>query len=306
MGRLSIAQAEQLRAISEQLCQARQQREISLEEIAVKTYIPLRILQALEHANAEQLPEPVFVQGFIRRYGDAVGLDGAAISKSFKIDLDATKTDTPLPARASGQVGQAAVGSRSTTSQATRSTASNPASSFAASGATSQQLPWTWLLGIPATAIVLVLGYLGVIQPLLSSQQTAQPQKKAPTATGLKQASQRSTPKINPSPAKVANSTITKVSSAPAPNPSFRGVQAVVSLADASWVAVVVDGKVAFEGTLSKGAKQTWSGKQAIVLTAGNAGAVVAAFNGQKQAKPLGAPGDVRTATISSKGVQIQ
>jgi cytoskeleton protein RodZ len=306
MGRLSIAQSEQLRAISEQLRQARQQNEISLEEIAVKTYIPLRILQALETANAEQLPEPVFVQGFIRRYGDAVGLDGTAISKAFKIDVDATKTDTPLPSRASGSVGQAAVGSRAATSPATRSTASNPVSSFASSGSTSQQSHWMWLLGIPATAIVLVLGYVGVVQPLLSSQQTAQTQKKAPTATDLKQAAQGSTPQIKPSPAKVTNVTTTKGPSVPAQNPSFRGVQAVVSLADASWVAVVVDGKVAFEGTLNKGAKQTWSGKQAIVLTAGNAGAVVAAFNGQKQAKPLGAPGDVRTATISPKGVQIQ
>ncbi len=54
-----------------------------MEEIAVKTFIPLRLLQAIDIGQTERLPEPVFVQGFIRRYADALGLDGWAVAKTF-------------------------------------------------------------------------------------------------------------------------------------------------------------------------------------------------------------------------------
>ncbi|MHC5720932.1 MAG: helix-turn-helix domain-containing protein, partial [Nostoc sp.] len=37
-------------------------------------------MEALEEERFEELPEPIFVQGFISRYGDALGLDGNALS----------------------------------------------------------------------------------------------------------------------------------------------------------------------------------------------------------------------------------
>jgi cytoskeleton protein RodZ len=77
--------SEQLKRISEQLKQAREQGGIALEDIAAKTYIPLRLLKAMDEGRFERLPEPVFVQGFIRRYGDEVGLDGTALAKEFVI-----------------------------------------------------------------------------------------------------------------------------------------------------------------------------------------------------------------------------
>jgi cytoskeleton protein RodZ len=86
------AQREQLKAIGTRLREERQKKSMPLEEIAVKTYIPQRLMIALEEANLDRLPEPVFVQDFIRRYADAIGLDGSALSKEFTIDL------SPLPA----------------------------------------------------------------------------------------------------------------------------------------------------------------------------------------------------------------
>jgi len=83
MQELDATQVEQLRQIGEYLSAQRQERSISLEEVAVKTYIPLRLLQALEQGQIERLPEPVYIQGFIRRYADALGLDGSELSKTF-------------------------------------------------------------------------------------------------------------------------------------------------------------------------------------------------------------------------------
>ncbi|MEH2410177.1 helix-turn-helix domain-containing protein [Nostoc sp.] len=77
---LNQAQVEQLKEITTQLRQVRQEKSICIEEIAAKTLIRAGVLQALEEERFEELPEPIFVQGFIRRYGDALGLDGNALS----------------------------------------------------------------------------------------------------------------------------------------------------------------------------------------------------------------------------------
>lgn len=80
------AQAEQVTRIGAYLRQEREQRSISLESVAVKTYIPLRLLTALEQGQADKLPQSIFVQGFVRRYADAIGLDGMALSKTFVVE----------------------------------------------------------------------------------------------------------------------------------------------------------------------------------------------------------------------------
>jgi cytoskeleton protein RodZ len=80
---LDSTQIEQLKQIGASLESERQQQGVSLEEVAVKTYIPLRLLQALEEGQIDRLPEPVFIQGFIRRYADVLGLNGTELSKTF-------------------------------------------------------------------------------------------------------------------------------------------------------------------------------------------------------------------------------
>ncbi|MCC5647170.1 helix-turn-helix domain-containing protein [Nostoc sp. CHAB 5824] len=77
---LNQAQVEQLKEITTHLRQVRQEKSIRLEDIAAQTLIRAGVLQALEEERFEELPEPIFLQGFIRRYGDALGLDGNALS----------------------------------------------------------------------------------------------------------------------------------------------------------------------------------------------------------------------------------
>ena len=59
-----------------------------------------------------------------------------------------------------------------------------------------------------------------------------------------------------------------------------------------SWLRVLVDGKTVFEGVAPEGKQFSWSGDQRISVRAGNAGAVMLAFNG-KNARRLGKEGDV-------------
>jgi cytoskeleton protein RodZ len=52
----------------------REAREISLREIAERTKISMRYLQAMEDDRFEVLPAPVFAKGFLREYARYVGL----------------------------------------------------------------------------------------------------------------------------------------------------------------------------------------------------------------------------------------
>src|SRR5688572_25847284 len=52
----------------------REMREINLRDIAERTKISLRYLQAMEADRFDLLPAPIFAKGFLREYARYVGL----------------------------------------------------------------------------------------------------------------------------------------------------------------------------------------------------------------------------------------
>ncbi len=62
-------------SFGEQLRQARESQNITLQEIAATTKISSRALQALETEQFDQLPGGIFNKGFVRAYARYVGLD---------------------------------------------------------------------------------------------------------------------------------------------------------------------------------------------------------------------------------------
>jgi cytoskeletal protein RodZ len=100
---LNEAQQEQLQKITSRLRQVREEKSIRIEEVAAQTRIRQYFLQALEEGRFEDLPEPVFVQGFIRRYGDMIGLNGIALAHTFAtnfFDLDSDRHGNNLDKKA--------------------------------------------------------------------------------------------------------------------------------------------------------------------------------------------------------------
>jgi hypothetical protein len=69
-----------LRQIGEQFQQARQALGLSQCELHRSTMVPLSHLEALEMVKEDQLPEDVYLRGFIYRLGNALGLDGTAMA----------------------------------------------------------------------------------------------------------------------------------------------------------------------------------------------------------------------------------
>ena len=90
----STVQKQQLSQLGAYLQEKRQEQGKSLEDISLQTYIRAQLLKAVETGDTTDLPQPIFVQGFIRRYADALGLDGTNFSKQFPVH---SIPDTPRP-----------------------------------------------------------------------------------------------------------------------------------------------------------------------------------------------------------------
>src|SRR5437763_16928008 len=76
--------------VGERLRAAREEKGLSLDDIAAQTRIPRRHLESMERAEWDALPAPTYATGFAKRYASAVG-------------LDRTELGDPLPADRGGQ-----------------------------------------------------------------------------------------------------------------------------------------------------------------------------------------------------------
>ncbi|NEO28991.1 MAG: helix-turn-helix domain-containing protein [Symploca sp. SIO3C6] len=280
MNSLNPTQAEQLHEIGAYLRRIREEKSISTEQVASQTYISLRILKALEAGQLEQLPEPVFIQGFIRRYGDFLRLDGEALAKSFPVNV--------LPIQTDASIQQA--------NQETRQAQSKSLSlnSYKQAVQNLTALRKSYILYM-ILLVAAVIGLLSIPKTKIKNLPVAQQQTNSPTTKSSSSADQKSS-----QPATTAQVTLTKSSPQPTPKASQPNstTQVSVTLQGDSWLRVTVDGKTEFEGILTTGDQQTWKANQRLTLRAGNAGAVLMSINGQ-QAKPLGKIGGVQEVTFS-------
>jgi cytoskeletal protein RodZ len=249
-------QVAALSELGQKLAQSREQRELSVEELAVKTHIPARLLTAIEAGELTQLPEPVYIQSFIRQYANAIGLNGVQLASEFPVE------PVVQPARQA------------------------------------------WLfkpsfhlrpLHLYAVYVVMILGAVQGLSVVLN--QSANRLPTLPNATPSQSGGQPQVPvgpnQPLPDPAIANQKTANALSPAPV---AGKAVRVDLTLTDSSWVQVVVDGKPEYEGVMKPGDQRMLSGAQRVVITAGNAGGVIATFNGE--AKPLGAVGDVQSVSF--------
>ncbi|MCL6434811.1 MAG: DUF4115 domain-containing protein [Leptolyngbyaceae cyanobacterium HOT.MB2.61] len=299
----SPVQIEKLMQIADYLQNERESQAISLEEIAVKTFIPLRLLQALEQGQVERLPEPVFVQGFIRRYADALGLDGMAIAKTFPVEPPPAepKPAEPEPTRATPTLEELPREPVASVVRARRSPTPRT------------EIPIPYVLAGSVALVLLAVGAFSLFNRPQTSNHSETPQQGAiATRTEANnQTSNNQIPiKVTPS-APQSQSSLTappKADPTVSPEPSTQSLPAIegpvevaINVRDGdSWMEVVVDGKTEFEGTLKKGTQRTWTAEKNVLLISGNAGAVYVSYN-QGEEKKLGNLGEVKEITFPPK-----
>jgi cytoskeletal protein RodZ len=258
---LNENQTTQLKEIISNLRAIREEKSISIEEIAHQTCIRLLFLQALEAYNFELLPEPIFIQGFIRRYAEALGLDGNFIASQFTINII-----SPEPHTKSEQ---------------------------------KQFKPFYIPLYIPYILLLSTasFGLFYILNSHAKSKLTVS-QSRPVVSPAISQpvvsSSPSSLPQSNTTP-KV------KAISQPiiSPTTSVEKVVVTLELQGESWLQIKADGKTEFQGTLNKGQKKSWTAQKTLTVRSGNAGAVLISVN-QQQAQLLGNAGQVKEVTYPS------
>lgn len=305
MANLVPTQVEQLQRIGAYLRQVRQEQGLSLDLLANQIFIRPALLQALETGREDQLPEPVFIQGFIRRYAEALGLDGKAISQEFVVTpppvtaatpgMAPATTNGPLPPQASPQADPASVPPLAPAltldppPQAAKFPPPKPQMSsrpaalppMAPVPARRSGFP-VWLGWV--VAVLLIGGGIGIFLGREPGTETATPSPpETPSAETEPTLDNDPTPAVEPDLAPVALE---------AP------IVVAINLTDRSWISVVADGRTVYEGTSEQGYAETWTAQNSLVFTTGNAGGVALSFNGEDPVV-LGNSGMVRTLRLT-------
>lgn len=66
------------------LRQARADQHITAVAVALRTRMPLETIEKIESGDLE-FASPVFIQGYLKNYADAVGLDATAVIREYKV-----------------------------------------------------------------------------------------------------------------------------------------------------------------------------------------------------------------------------
>ncbi|KKC27892.1 helix-turn-helix domain-containing protein [Sphingomonas sp. SRS2] len=70
--------------VGEQLAAERARQKLELSDIAARSRIPLRHLEAIETGKHAGLPAIPYSAGFVKSYANILGLDGQALSRAFR------------------------------------------------------------------------------------------------------------------------------------------------------------------------------------------------------------------------------
>lgn len=81
-------------SIGDVLRLAREQQSLTLQDAADALNIKREYLEDLEKNEYNAIPGAVFVKGFIRNYGNYLGLDGVALAREYRLKIEES---TPRP-----------------------------------------------------------------------------------------------------------------------------------------------------------------------------------------------------------------
>ena len=84
--------------VGERLRAAREEKGMSLDDVARQTRIPIRHLEHIERGEWDALPALTYSIGFARSYANCVGLDGPAIGAELREQLGGIRRTTTAPA----------------------------------------------------------------------------------------------------------------------------------------------------------------------------------------------------------------
>ena len=279
----------------------REQRKITLDEIAVSTKIGTRFLAAIEEDRFDQLPGGIFNKGFVRAYARHLGMDENQAIADFVAATEPILPEPPPPEEAPVL---AALAQR--VPEAKKKSRGDGG------------IQW----GI--FAIVLLVVACGfALWGFHSREKPPRPSIEAPgparpdtsTLTDQRDAPQSAAQSAVPGPAAATSQALPPQPAPATPESTVSTAAATQVAADAglfhvlikaredSWVAITADGKQVIQATLAASAEQSIEARDQIVIKTGNVGALEISFNGKKLA-PQGGYNQVKTLTFDPNGLR--
>jgi len=309
-------------SFGERLRKEREQRGITLDDIALTTKIGTRLLRALEEEKFDQLPGGIFNKGFIRAYARHVG-----------IDEEQAIADYMSAAGGSGPSVTADAQDAAEPPERNPEPAPGPRIQLVREGRrrdTVREIPW----GLLAAALLLIAlafaswSYYHREQRVNQNQGGTPPQGDAKQNAGDRVQSPRQVDGASvenapssatgppvpypivpvPAPGSRALSAAQAVQRAAALTPAGEPGTFTVMLkgnddSEQCWVSIVVDGKPPVEATFVAPAQKVLEARREVVVKAGSVGALDFYFNG-KRLPVQGEYGKVKTLTFHPDGLQ--
>jgi cytoskeletal protein RodZ len=279
--------------IGERLRAARESKGMSIGDIARRTFIQLKFLQAIDRDDFAAIPES-HRRLFVREYAKVVGVDANQVLSLFE------ETVVPEPAVAAAPEQPTSKPSRSDSSQQTASTAAPVSESerreyseilrrLSAGKGVKLSGPNTssWLIGI--ALILLILSALYYMLFVHDKSDTP---------------AQVTTSDTTNSQAEILSGDSTPAAATPVERDPDDSLTLEGRASSNVWFSIVMDGKRSDTGTLDSGESRTWRAAETFKLSLGNAGGLELTLNDSL----LGALGPrqsiVRSQIIDANGVR--
>ena len=246
--------------IGDNLRTERERQNLTIQDIAKGTSIRALYIEAIEKGEYGQLPGTVYAKGFIRNYANFLKMDADAVVRQF---MEENHPEEVAAAEEAKQ--QLAEAEEQSKAEAKAKLATG--SEYREQVSTPSSRHNNWLIAV----IVLLVGAGAYYLFAMEDSSAPKTAPKAVTQTAKAPAA-KSQPAKEEAPKQEAPKKVD-------------GVELVAKFTDKCWTQVVADGKTVYEGTIESGKTETWKGKEKVVITAGNAGAVEMKVNGQDMGK---------------------
>lgn len=227
--------------VGQRLADERRARGKSMADICAATRIMASKIDALEHDRHDELPAPVYTRGYISSYARALGLDPAPFLAEYERDI-----------------GQAASG--------VRLSEMPELESVVPLGHQAHAIPKrVW---VAAVAAVIVVSLVAWLTQLLGG--SADPVPPVPPVETAPQSGPASiTPGVTTAETEAPVSSDTPAAEAPDNASEPLVVRVAIAQGAASWLRVTIDGRIAYEGTLTGGSTKEWTAERQAVVRAG-------------------------------------
>ncbi|HXE74618.1 MAG TPA: helix-turn-helix domain-containing protein [Candidatus Xenobia bacterium] len=271
-------------SFGENLRRERELRGITLQELADRTKVNIRHIQALERNQFDRLPGGIFNRGFVRSIARYMKLDEALWVGEY--------------ARAAGEEPEILAMYAKETPKA--------------AAASPRRGVWSYV------ALVVVFAVGAYVVHDLRMRRAAEAAALLPVASP---SSAPATPVVSPPAPATATPAVsmpaapegfTPAPAAPAPavetvapsaSDAGGGLKLQVDVVEEAWVRVVVDEQVRFEGRVRPGQPKRFRAGSRFEVSTRNASAVVLTLNGETL-PPLGQPGEEKTVVLTAQDLK--